>query len=725
MSVFLAGLILLLTAAFSFAQSPAVEPAPVWRLPRQDNAALRVSALRKQQGDAPFEFAVALPAPIDPGLNGRWEPLEDGRQIWRQRIHSPGALSLNLAFSRFFLPEGAALTIFTADSSRHIGPFYGSDRNAKGQFWTPLIEADDIVLELVLPPGVEKDRLDVQIESVQHDFLGMTRILSEGCNIDVTCGRNDGFPEIEPFREVIQSVALYTVGGVSSCTGFLINNTLDDCRPYFMTAKHCRVDSANAPSMVLYWNYQNSACRAPGGITNAEPGDGGLQVFNSGAIYRAGLEQTDFVLVELDEPLHPEARAFFAGWNISSSFPTGIAASVHHAASEEKRISLSSKALYRGEWGQGSRQVANGRYVIVPSWDRGTTETGSSGAPLFNSRQQAIGQLRGGAATCSNGLFDAYGWLGASWEGGGAPDTRVKDWLNPRDSQLLEWNGKWAETCNAKLSASRNRLALCPDSSRSSALFVNTFFSGRVKLRQTQGQIFIKAALRDSVLAPGANTRVELRATPGAPPGLYPLVLEASDSLQTQTLTLWVELLQPPPGPEIPETLADTVFLNARPQLRWAPTPAVQNYRLEISAAENFAQILRSHALGPETRFELQNLPPGQYFWRVISINMCGEGISATAQFLLRTNNLSDLGDLQVTLDPNPTSGPLEMRFSKPADDLEVDVFSAQGQLLLRHTLPPQSTDFGLDLSAYPAGVYFIRLRYKQYRLVRRIVVQY
>ena len=39
------------------------------------------------------------------------------------------------------------------------------------------------------------------------------------------------------------------------------NNTARDKRPYFVTAAHCGISTANAASLVVYWNYQNSTCR--------------------------------------------------------------------------------------------------------------------------------------------------------------------------------------------------------------------------------------------------------------------------------------------------------------------------------------------------------------------------------------------------------------------------------------------------------------------------------
>ena len=63
------------------------------------------------------------------------------------------------------------------------------------------------------------------------------------------------------------------------------------------------------------------------------------------------------------------------------------------------------------------------------------TEGGSSGSALFDNNGRIIGQLFGGAASCSgtndNGLIDFYGRFGVSWDNGGTAATQLKDWLDP------------------------------------------------------------------------------------------------------------------------------------------------------------------------------------------------------------------------------------------------------------------------------------------------------
>jgi hypothetical protein len=82
----------------------------------------------------------------------------------------------------------------------------------------------------------------------------------------------------------------------------------------------------------------------------------------------------------------------------------------------------------------------------VPSWDKGTTEGGSSGSGLFNPFQQLIGQLEGGYALCegsqSNGEGDWYGKFSYSWTNNDRSDSnRLDYWLDPLNTGAETLNG--------------------------------------------------------------------------------------------------------------------------------------------------------------------------------------------------------------------------------------------------------------------------------------------
>ena len=65
--------------------------------------------------EVPFHFAHQIVTDIPIQDQGTWEHLDNGNLLWRQRIRSQGAYSLNLAFKDFYLPSSAVLFLYDVD----------------------------------------------------------------------------------------------------------------------------------------------------------------------------------------------------------------------------------------------------------------------------------------------------------------------------------------------------------------------------------------------------------------------------------------------------------------------------------------------------------------------------------------------------------------------------------------------------------------------------------
>lgn len=439
---------------------PRSERAPVHALRAVDTHALPTSnnaALRAQHplpsGIGPLRFAEPMRVALSPETDGTWEQLNDGTWLWRLRLQSAGALSLSLGFTRYRMPPGGTLFVYTPDGSVLRGPFTAADNAAHGELWTPLLHSDDIVVEVSVPPDA-RDTLDLALGHVSHGFRSITARStakqSGACNVDVACN------EATPWRAQARAVGRYTVGGGVLCSGALVNNTALDQTPYFLTANHCGIDEENAASVVVYWNFENSFCRAPD--EDGGGGDGALDQFSSGAILRArtGTAQpqydpfirgSDFALIELDTPLDASFDAYFAGWDRADAPTTSEAVSIHHPHGEEKRISFDLDATTVTSYLQPSTTVAP-THLRVGNWEVGTTEVGSSGSPLFDADQRIVGILSGGFAGCSlddptvdNDAPDWYGRLAYAWDSGTTPSTRLRDWLDPLGAGTTAING--------------------------------------------------------------------------------------------------------------------------------------------------------------------------------------------------------------------------------------------------------------------------------------------
>jgi hypothetical protein len=394
----------------------------------------------------PPRFAVPNAVGITPAARGTWEALPDGRLLWRLRVLAPGALSINLGFTRYRMPEGGRLVVHSSDGTQVVRPFTAADDEEHGQLWTPVVLTDDLTVEVTLPAG-GREQLDLEVGSINYGYrgFGSQAPTSGACNMDVAC-----LPPGDPWRDQVRASGVISTGGSTFCSGSLLNDAAQDLRMFFMTANHCGINAGNAASLVVYWNYQNSTCRVPGSPASGGPGDGTLNQFNTGSFFRAARSASDFTLVELDDPATPVFNLYWAGWDRTpgtGSYPcsnTQYCAGIHHPNTDEKRITFADQAIVTSSWGgTPPPQPGDGTHLwvhwaasppIFPS-PPGVTEPGSSGSPLYNANRRFIGQLHGGASACGatgDNLSDIYGRFSVSWDAGASASERARDWLDPQ-----------------------------------------------------------------------------------------------------------------------------------------------------------------------------------------------------------------------------------------------------------------------------------------------------
>lgn len=612
-------------------------------MPVLDNQTLLDAELqRRGLGVAP-KYAENIEVDITPDTHGNWEDLADGNSVWRMKVKSAGAKSLNLGFSKYLMPSGGTLILYSPDYERVMGPFTPADNEEHEQLWTPVLDGDELVIEVQVPTA-EKPNLQLELSYVNHDFLGFTTmgsaLISGSCNLDVICAAADGWEIVDGYRDIIQSVAVMGMGGGTFCTGFLVNNVNNDCRPFFMTANHCGVNAGNAASLVTYWNFINSTCREPGSAASGGNGDGSLADFNTGAIFRASNPASDMTLVELDDPVSETADAFFAGWSAEFEMPQDTIISIHHPSTDEKRITFEFDPAQPGN-GLNSNvvDISNATHVIIPDWDIGTTEPGSSGSPIFNNQKQVVGQLHGGAAACGNDAYDTYGWFHASWEGGGTPATRLKDWLDPDNTGVLNIAGRSQQQCSFFVDAAPTAVQVCAPDDAVYMLSATDNFAGDVTLSVTGLPIGATATFAENPIAPGASTTLTISNLGGVVAGNYTISLEGTDGANSNinelTLTTFAGV---PASSTLQLPMLGATDVSTSPMFEWAAESGVV-YEIEIATDNNFTMIVESEANLTNGMFQSGILnTETMYFWRVKGANLCGDGNFSNTHFFTTAN---------------------------------------------------------------------------------------
>ena len=391
-------------------------------LPSIDRAALaQEDGVTDRYKEAPWRFGVEHAVSYDAVSQGAWS-VEHGCRVWRLVVAAPGATNLSLRFATFDVPKGGQLFLYAADGSASIGALDHRNMKPWGGLATGVLATDELVVEYRQPlsldamPSLEID----QIVQGYRALSGWPHAGNRGpfgnsgdCNVNVNC------PEGATWATESRSVALIVQGGYAVCTGALLNNTMNDGTPYFLTANHCL---GNAGNWVYYFNHESPTCAGNNGPTNQSI-SGGTLLVNSG--------QSDVALIELSQTPPANFDVQYAGWDATGATPSS-AVGIHHPSGDIKKICF--------EDDSPSQQNQGGAAVwFINQWELGVTEGGSSGSPLFDQNHRVIGQLYGGAAACSgsvnNGQPDWYGRFDVSWNVG------LDEYLDPTGSNIQVMDG--------------------------------------------------------------------------------------------------------------------------------------------------------------------------------------------------------------------------------------------------------------------------------------------
>ena len=366
-----------------------------------------------RSGDTkPYRFANPISVNFNMNNSGIWTELEDGSMVWRLKIESLGAFSLNIIYDIFDIPDGAEFFVYSDDKEMVLGAFTNFNHKPHGGFSTAPIKGDKIILEYNQPSNASFDG-NISISTIAHDYRNVFFNEERGYGDSGSCNNNVACSIGDDWQDEIRSVAMIlTSGGSRLCTGSLINNATQDLSPYFLTANHCL---GGNNSWIFMFNYESPQCTNQNGPTNMTV---------SGSSLLASSSTSDVALLLLNETPPQDYNVHYAGWDVSGSTPS-TPVGIHHPSGDIKKISF--------DYDNASN---SGNYWDVDSWDDGTTEPGSSGSPLFDGEtHRIIGQLYGGVASCTNFGYDTYGKTSVSWNLG------LSDYLDPNNTGLSYIDG--------------------------------------------------------------------------------------------------------------------------------------------------------------------------------------------------------------------------------------------------------------------------------------------
>nr|WP_315186567.1 trypsin-like peptidase domain-containing protein [uncultured Albidiferax sp.] len=375
----------------------------------------------------------------------QWQATAAGGKVAAISIHSGLAVGVRLGVLVKSLPASATLRVY----AQGAGTAYtipaqdvlatlarnraaGDTSDAARTYWAPVVDGTEATLEIELPAQVPTAGVEIAIPSVSHLFSsplvdakagGTAKAAVGSCEIDTACE-----PSYASESNAVARMSFVENGFSYLCTGTLLNDATGSGTPYFLGANHCISTQVAASTLETWWFYRASSCGGAVGDTNATTRIGGATLlYNS--------TSTDTAFMRLADT--PPTGAVFAGWSVAPPVLGDTAASLHFPQGSWQSIStgvinsflrctpLTPTSL---DFSCSTSNQANSNFVNT-LFTRGSTEEGSSGAPLFTTiggGRYLVGQLYGGSSSCSNPSgTNAYGRFDVAY------NARLRQWLAP------------------------------------------------------------------------------------------------------------------------------------------------------------------------------------------------------------------------------------------------------------------------------------------------------
>ncbi len=388
--------------------------------------------------------------------SGDWTVLPNGDRVWRLKVSGPSAQGLMFSFKDFYLPPGAKLYAYSEDEQDVLGAFTSANNPQLGYISVGIIPQPTAIIEYY-EPALVSGHGHFEIFEVAQAYRILTPQAadsrdfgdSDPCQVNVNCT-----PEGSDWQDEKRGVGRILLKNGSNwgwCTGSLVNNTAQDCAPYFLTAHHCGETSsaADRAQWFFYFNYESTGCSngtnpvpnafsPPAGFSYVQ-GCTQLSHSNDGG----GTQGSDYKLLNLTNLTTTDMvnwNLYLNGWDASGPNSYTGATGIHHPSGDIKKISSTTGNITTTQWnGSG---LPSHWYIQWNSTTNGhgVTEGGSSGSPLFydggTGNGRIVGTLTGGSSYCTSpNSPDMYGKMSYHWDqnsaNGGPLGGHLETWLDP------------------------------------------------------------------------------------------------------------------------------------------------------------------------------------------------------------------------------------------------------------------------------------------------------
>lgn len=370
------------------------------------------------------ELITGVTCQVDININECQSFVENNLKVYRVGLRSENAKGISLFFDRFLLPEGGKLFVYNPDQSIIFGAFTSENNNSENKLLIRPLPSDSVVVEYHEPLN-SSFNADLHISLATHEVRNLSTINAFQKSESV-CSPHAALEEKASLLK--QSVCLlFMVNRTNSYmgSGALINNA--EHKPYVYTAGHNIENAELATRTIFYFNYE-----VPAQDTTFQ---GSLQFTISGSKLISRDTDVDFALVELNKmpPIH--YRPYFAGWTRNT--PKTPLMCIQHPNADVKKVSYSEGTPSVSYWDKPNIR----KYWHIARWDKGVTEKGSSGSPLFDADGYIIGELTGGYSFCATPYDDYFCMLSGAWDYYSDKNKHLVSYLDPNGENIMSMEG--------------------------------------------------------------------------------------------------------------------------------------------------------------------------------------------------------------------------------------------------------------------------------------------
>lgn len=654
-------------------------------------------------------FAYPIETCLNLNNSGTWHSLEDCN-VWTIDIFAPEAFSLGLIFNQFVIPEGSKLFVFDSDGREIRGAYTSKNVQKHGKFAFFPISSDRIMVQYEEPKNASFHG-SIEIGQVSYgykNFVGNERHpfgtqKVGGCNINVNCDSD------QRLKNHSRAVCRVLANGVDFSTGTLINNTANNGKPYLIAAFHAFKEKEEyAATAVVQFGYESPTC---------VQFDGDNHFTLSGATALAWSSTLDFILLELNDVPPAYFRPYYAGWDCSGTAPS-VKNVIHQPWGDVKKVSydedMSTMANYSNMASPGV-YYANGFWRVI-GWDKGTTESGSSGATLIDAEGRIIGTLTGGAASCSNmGGSDYFSRFDLQWNAYEDLSQQLKTWLDPLELGVKTLDGYDPylgniENCVLLSNFKTYDIFKLISSGSDGSVYTGTNDLGITNLSEKFEQTGISYI--SGILLGVANIDNKEN-------GTIEVSIYAGDSIPTEKLSTQTIPLS---------TLADS----AMNYISFDTSVMVNGSFFVDVALPQTSDVFQLYQSDFRNSSEENSLYLKRNGTWVLASSLYGTARS-TASLMLQAichgNQINGLDDSleipvsQFVMYPNPTRLDVKIEFDEMVDSAVIEIYDMQGRSVYNKCVENKRIE-NVDLSNLLPNVYFVRVERNGMNSVRKLMVK-